>query len=146
MRTLTRSFEHDQDEFWQSPHHFTAISAPLLAQLAHATTPLPTHSVLIPALVALATTADSPDHHKTLNSAIMKHMRSDHAAVRLAAVKTEVAITERLGEEWLALLPEMLPFISEGMEDEDEGVEREVRRWVVVIEGILGESLGGMLQ
>lgn len=143
---LTRSFEHDQDEFWQSPHHFSAISVPLLSQLAHATTPLPIQSHLIPALVSLATMADSPDHHKALNTAIMKHMRSDYSSVRLAAVKTEVALTERLGEEWLGLLPEMLPFISEGMEDDDEGVEREVRRWVVIIEGILGESLEGMLQ
>jgi U3 small nucleolar RNA-associated protein 10 len=50
-----------------------------------------------------------------------------------------------MGEEWLARLPEMLPLISEGMEDEDEEVEAEVRGWVVEIEGILGESLDGML-
>lgn len=42
-------------------------------------------------------------------------------------------------------LPEMLPGISEALEDEDEEVEREVRSWVSEIEGILGESLEGML-
>ena len=73
-------------------------------------------------------------------------MRDEKAAVRLAAVKTEVELTNRLGEEWLGNLPEMLPFISEGLEDEDEGVEREVKRWVVIIEGVLGEGLEGMLQ
>lgn len=76
----------------------------------------------------------------------MKHMRAEHASVRLAAVRTEVALTEKLGEEWLGLLPEMLPFISEALEDDDEGVERETRRWVAIIEGVLGESLEGMLQ
>ena len=65
--------------------------------------------------------------------------------MRLAAVQCEMSLTEKLGEEWLALLPEMLPFISELQEDDDEKVEREVRRWIVKIEGILGESLDTML-
>ena len=81
-----------------------------------------------------------------MNSTILKYMRSDSAAVRLAAVQCEGALTERLGEEWLALLPEMLPFISEALEDDDELVEQEVQKWVVGIEGILGESLDPMLQ
>ena len=73
-------------------------------------------------------------------------MRSDRGAVRLAAVQSERVLTERLGEEWLALLPEMLPLISEALEDDDEAVEKEVQKWVLVIEKILGESLNPMLQ
>lgn len=69
----------------------------------------------------------------------------DSAYTRLAALKAERALTERLGEEWLALLPEMLPYISELMEDEDESVERETRKWVKDIEDILGEKLDDML-
>lgn len=64
---------------------------------------------------------------------------------RLAALKTEQSLTEQLGEEWLALLPEMLPYISELMEDEDENVEKEVRKWVKQIEDVLGEKLDDML-
>ena len=81
-----------------------------------------------------------------MNSTILKYMRSDSTAVRLAAVQCESALTERLGEEWLALLPEMLPFISEALEDDDELVEQEVQKWVLRIEKILGESLDPMLQ
>ena len=72
-------------------------------------------------------------------------MRSDDAAVRLAAVQCEMRLTGKLGEEWLSLLPEMLPFISELQEDDDERVEREVGKWILQIEGILGESLDSML-
>ena len=43
------------------------------------------------------------------------------------------------------LLPEMLPFMSEAMEDGNEDVENEVRAWVGEVEGVLGESLEGML-
>jgi U3 small nucleolar RNA-associated protein 10 len=143
LKTLAKCFEHDQDDFWQSPSHFGVIAPVLTAQFT--TTSLPT-STLIPTIVELAAAADSADHHKELNTAILKHMRSESSDVRLAAVKCEQALTDRLGEEWLALLPEMLPFISELQEDDDEIVEKETHRWIVKIEGVLGESLDSMLQ
>jgi len=60
-------------------------------------------------------------------------------------VKCQQSLTKRLGEEWLALLPEMLPYISELMESDDENVEGEVRKWVLMIEEVLGEKLDDML-
>lgn len=134
----------DFADFYQSPSHFAPISAALLGQLGNAQKPpLPE---LIPAITELAVVTDSATHHKEMNAVILKCIRSDRAAVRFAAVQSERALTERLGEEWLALLPEMLPFISEALEDDDELVESEVQRWVVGIEAILGESLNPMLQ
>ncbi|EEH48719.1 snoRNA-binding rRNA-processing protein UTP10 [Paracoccidioides brasiliensis Pb18] len=158
MQMLRSSFEHDQDEFWQSPTHLAAISTPLVTQLSHSTNS-PTLKLItaeaIPTIVELASAADSPENHKDLNTAIMKFMRpgmssdgrngGDNPYTRLAAVRCEFSLTERLGEEWLALLPEMLPYISELMEDDDENVEKEVRRWVLAIEDVLGEKLDDML-
>lgn len=133
-------------DFWQSPSHFKAICDPLLSQLRHASSATSLALDAIPAITELAAAADSADNHKEMNATIMKEMRSDEAQVRLAAVKCEQSLTARLGEEWLALLPEMLPFISELQEDDDEVVERETNRWIVQIEGILGERLDSMLQ
>lgn len=145
LQALSSSFQHDQDDFWQSPAHFNAIAGPLLKQLTHAKhIDATTH--VIPAISDFATAASSPDHHKELNTAIMQYTRSEDAQIRLAAVKSEQSLTEKLGEDWLALLPEMLPFISELQEDDDETIERETLKWVNMIEGILGESLEGMLQ
>ncbi|GME58855.1 Armadillo-like helical [Neofusicoccum parvum] len=146
LSALTKSFENDEDDFWTAPSHFSTISTPLLAQLPAASTLPLLHSHAIPALTALAAAAHSADHHKALNTAILKLMRADAAPTRLAAVKAQQALTEALGEEWLGLLPEMLPFISELQEDDDEEVERETLRWIRRIEEILGESLEGMLQ
>jgi U3 small nucleolar RNA-associated protein 10 len=145
LRTLVKCFEYDQDDFWQSPSHFSVVAPVLCAQFANAST-LPLIRELVPAIVELATAADSPDHHKELNGAVLKHMRSESASVRLAAIKCEQELTDRLGEEWLSMLPEMLPFISELQEDDDEVVEKETHRWIVKIEGVLGESLDSMLQ
>ncbi|KAK9479276.1 hypothetical protein V1514DRAFT_328929 [Lipomyces japonicus] len=62
--------------------------------------------------------------------------------VKISAVKTLKAIYERLGEEWLSMLPQLVPIVAELLEDDDETVETEVRRDLVpVIEGVLGESL-----
>ncbi|KAL4908457.1 hypothetical protein BDW74DRAFT_100891 [Aspergillus multicolor] len=162
MRMLRSAFEHDQDEFWQSPSHITKISTPLISHLRHATSPT-TATVIasetIPTITELAVAADSTDNHKELNAALMRFLRPSSASLsgskktlggdnphtRIVALKTEQALTEHLGEDWLALLPEMLPYISELMEDEDEGVEREVRKWVKQIEGVLGERLDDML-
>lgn len=145
LKTLVECLKYDQDDFWQSPTHFDALAPTLTAQLLHAST-LPVEECLIPAVVELAAAADSADHHKELNSAILKHMRTSSASVRLAAVKCGQGLTDRLGEEWLSMLPEMLPIISELQEDDDETVEKETHRWILKIEGVLGESLDAMLQ
>ncbi|KAK8873259.1 armadillo-type protein [Apiospora arundinis] len=146
LQTLTKSFEHDQDDFWQAPAHFNEVAPVLAAQF---TLPYSGHELqtyLVPAVVELASQADSQEHQKELNGSLLKHLRSETAAVRLAAVKAEQSLTQRLGEDWLAMLPEMLPYISELQEDDDEEVERETQRWIVGIEEILGESLDAMLQ
>lgn len=145
LNTLAKCFEHDQDDFWQAPAHFGAIAPVLMEQYTHATI-VDVNEALIPTTVELAAAADSQAHQKELNAALLKHLRSEKAAVRLAAVKCEQALTDRLGEEWLAMLHEMLPRISELQEDDDEVVERETHRWIVKIEGVLGESLDSMLQ
>ena len=137
-------YSADLPDFYHSPVHFAPISAALLGQLGDAQN-APLFPELIPAIIELAVATDSTIHHKEMNAVILKNMRSDRAAVRLAAIQTERALTERLGEEWLVLLPEILPFISEALEDDDEVVEKEVHMWLIGIEGILGESLSPML-
>lgn len=145
LQTLTQCFEHDQDDFWQAPAHFAAVGPALMEQFSHAGSVDVTLD-LIPATVELASAADSQAHQKELNTALLKHLRSEQSAIRLAAVKCEQALTDRLGEEWLSMLHEMLPRISELQEDDDEVVERETHRWIIKIEGVLGESLDAMLQ
>ena len=147
LKTLGTSFQNDEDGFWTSPRHFDAIALPVISQLQHApkddqeTTQRATETITD---LAAAVTA-SPDHLKSISAALLALLHGQHAAVRLAAVKCERRVTERLGLDWLALLPEMLPVISELQEDDNEDVERETLRWVKQIEDVTGESLEGML-
>ena len=74
-------------------------------------------------------------------------MRSESVEVRLAAVKVEMKLYEKMGEEWLGLLPETVPYIAELLEDDSEEVERETQRLIGKVEEFLGEGeLQGMLQ
>ncbi|KAM0713461.1 hypothetical protein Q7P37_010423 [Cladosporium fusiforme] len=144
LRAMQSSFSHDQDDFWSAPQHFDAIRSPLISLLASSTA-LSAGSI-IPAITAFADSVSaSADNLKTLNTEIMALLKHENEEVRLAAVQCERAVTQGLGFEWLNLLPEMLPVISELLEDDNEEVERECLAWVREIEGVTGESLEGML-
>lgn len=146
LEALQKSFQHDQDAFWQAPSHFGAILTPLVNLLTiSSSSSVTTH--VIPTITDLAAaSSSSSDNHRELNNILLKFMRSESASTRLATVKCEQSLTQRLGEEWLGLLPEMLPFISELREDDDEMVERETQRWIGMMEEKLGENLEEMLQ
>lgn len=151
LNALQKTFQHDQDGFWQAPSHFGAIMPPLLALLtlpsASTSTPTDNTNNAIPTITDLAAASTSSiDNHREMNTILLRYMRADEAHTRLATVLCEQSLTRRLGEEWLGLLPEMLPFISELREDDDELVERETQRWITGVEEVLGESLEGMLQ
>jgi U3 small nucleolar RNA-associated protein 10 len=143
LAALTESFDHDDESFWQSPHHFKPISTPLINLLS--TTAMNLASELLPkvhtALLTLAASTSSHDQHKSLNDALLKLLRHEDARVRLAAVKLERELCEKLGDEWVGMLPEMLPFVAEVLEDEEREVERAGREWVRYLEGVLGENL-----
>ncbi|CAK7567227.1 MAG: snoRNA-binding rRNA-processing protein utp10 [Sporothrix epigloea] len=175
LRTLTAAFKYDEANggsaaagrgvnghhsssggaggFWQAPTHFTAVAPVLVEQFAKAKD---LHNngagglvveVLVPAIVELAKAANAADHQKELNSLLLKRLQhSTNTAERLALVQCQQALAEEVGEEWLAMLPEMLPLISELQEDSDEAIDRETTRWIHKIEEVLGESLDAMLQ
>jgi U3 small nucleolar RNA-associated protein 10 len=146
LSALQKTFQHDQDGFWQAPSHYGVIMKPLLKLLTITASEDITTDV-IPAITELAAaSASSLDNHREMNAVLLKYMRDEESHTRLATVLCEQSLTKRLGEEWLGLLPEMLPFISELREDDDEMVERETQRWISSVEEILGEDLEGMLQ
>lgn len=131
--------------YYQVTTRFLPLSRLLVDQLSH-TGAVNLDTYFIPAIVELAATTNSISQHKDLNSRILMCARSSETGVRRAAIKCQRAITDRLGEEWLTLLPEMLPVIGELQEDEDEIVEEETLAWIQRIEDIVGESLDTMLQ
>ena len=145
LSSLQTAFATDERDFWQSPTHFDPLIEPLMAQLDVASLDT-TKELVIPAVVELAAAAQSEEHFKTINNAILKRMRAESEQVRLGAVVMMKELYARCGEDWLGLLPETVPIIAELMEDDDEEVERETQRLIQKVEEFLGEGeLQGML-
>eukprot|EP00474_Spongospora_subterranea_P009499 CRZ09957.1 hypothetical protein [Spongospora subterranea] len=67
--------------------------------------------------------------------------RSNQNALRNTAFQCIHGILDRIGDPLLPLLPEMIPYIVEAMEDADPDVERTVRRLVDLLQRLSGEDL-----
>lgn len=146
VQTMTSFFKHDQDDFWQAPQHFEPVAQALLPLLAKAENLALPSEALTAAVEELAVAASSREHLKEMNTQLLAFMRHEEAGVRALAVECQRTLTQRLQMDWLEMLPQMIPPISEGQEDEDENVEKLVMAWVTDIEEVTGESLQDMLR
>lgn len=141
LNALTVSFQYDREEFWQSQARFDKIASCLLTQI---------HTIeqnhgnsLVKAIVGLAETVSSPEQYKVINDLLLKHMQeSCDVSEKIWAVRTMKSLFSKQGEEWVSMLPQLVPVLAELLEDDDESVEMEVRKNLVpVVEEVLGESL-----
>jgi U3 small nucleolar RNA-associated protein 10 len=81
-----------------------------------------------------------------MNHALLMLTRSSAPVVRLASLQIELALFEELGQQYLALLPETIPFIHEAMEDAQVEVEQACQQLIKLIETLTGESMESYLQ
>jgi U3 small nucleolar RNA-associated protein 10 len=72
--------------------------------------------------------------------------RKDTATVRLAAAEVVYNLVDCLKEEFLPLLPETLPFLSELIEDSDRAVEARAQDIIKLLETLSEEDLSEYLR
>jgi U3 small nucleolar RNA-associated protein 10 len=72
---------------------------------------------------------------------VLRRTRSEHTAVRLAALTVVQQFFARLGEAYLVMLPETVPYLAELMEDDSPEVEALCQKVIKDIEQLSGESL-----
>ena len=162
FRTIT---SHDQDSFFAAPSHFDSIAQPLISSLTLAasksTRPIIT-SHIIPTILSLATsTMDSPSTHTTLTHHLVQLKSAPSAHVRGASIRALIALTEdkELGDEFTSnvigigagegegarggggSVGEIMVYVNEMLEDDDESVEHDVRRWVQMVRAKVGEDV-----
>ena len=78
---------------------------------------------------------------KNLNSSILEAAGSDVKEVQLAGLTILYDILESVGEEYLGLLPECLPTLSECLEENDLQVVKLGKKILSLAEDLSGESL-----
>lgn len=106
----------------------------------------PLGAAAVGCLLALAVAANSDALWKPLNHGALMLTRSSEPRVRALALEVVAQLVDRLREEYLVLLPESLPFLSELLEDVDAGVASRVRQVVTQLEEISGEKLDEYLK
>jgi hypothetical protein len=98
-------------------------------------------------LTSLAAAAGNEQLWKPLNHALLEACGHERRVeVRRSGVKALLSIIHALGEEYMVLLPECLPVLSELLEDEDEGIVALAKECVQQGEELLGESLEDSLR
>lgn len=78
---------------------------------------------------------------RPLHHAVLMATRSNDADSRCTALETVMAICATLQEEYLVLVPEALPFLSELLEDEDARVEKRAVEVINAMSDKSGEDL-----
>ncbi|PRW61623.1 hypothetical protein C2E21_0211 [Chlorella sorokiniana] len=101
---------------------------------------------VVACLAQLAVTAGSDAQWKPLNHQVLMMTRSLEPRTRLLALETVAQLVGRLSEEYLALLPETLPFLAELLEDPELAVEARAQQLVRALEALSGESLDQYLR
>lgn len=99
------------------------------------------HGNVAGCLTALAAAAGNEQLWKPLNFAVLEACGHRRSEVRKAGISCLLSIIETIGEEYMVLLPECLPVLSELLEDGDEEIAGMAKECVRQGEELLGESL-----
>ncbi len=158
---------YDADGFFTSPAHFQPLADLLVAQYTLLSNKsqkgFPSREDLSEhigsALISLATCVqDVPAHHHTINHLLCELRRSESPHVRLASITAQITLTlSGVGDEWVQNVVlgqasgeggaavggggETMIYVNEILEDDDEGVEGQVRRWVGLVREKVGEDV-----
>ena len=97
---------------------------------------------IVDCLVALASAAGDEQLWKPLNHAVLQACsNASRVEVRKAGISCLHSLINSVGEEYMVLIPECLPVLSELLEDSDEEIAGLAQDCITQSEELLGESL-----
>lgn len=98
-------------------------------------------------LTAMAAAAGNEQLWKPLNHAVLQACgNDDRPEVRKVGVQTLLSLIKTVGEEYMVLLPECLPVLSELLEDDNEDISTMAKECIRLGEELLGEGLEDSLR
>ncbi|KAI4480692.1 hypothetical protein M0802_014164, partial [Mischocyttarus mexicanus] len=145
LLTLHRVFSFDANNF-VNQERFDVLAQPIVDQLENTMGTKEEYikranDLIIPCIASFASAIPDDSLHKLLVYQTLLKTRHAKAYVRSAALNTLIEIARKLGEDFMPLLPETVPFLAEMLEDEDEVTEKFAQNAVRTLEEILGEPL-----
>lgn len=105
------------------------------------------HGTVIGCLTALATAGGNEQLWKPLNHSVLEACSNEQRPeVRRTGLLCLLSLMKSLGEEYMVLLPECLPALSERLEDDDDEICAITREVLNLAEEAIGESLDDALR
>jgi len=102
---------------------------------------------VVDAIVALALAAGDEQKWKPLNHMVLEACSHEtRPEVRKAGITCLLSLIQSIGEEYMVLIPECLPVLSELLEDADEEIAGLTQECISMSEELLGESLEDSLR
>ena len=89
----------------------------------------------------LALTTEDETQWKYLNYQTLLSLRSLRPGIRSCVLSVIGQFVEKKGENYLSVLPDAVPFLSETLEDEEQEIEDQTRKLVKKMEEIFGQSV-----
>ncbi|XP_051158147.1 HEAT repeat-containing protein 1 [Leptopilina boulardi] len=145
LLTLLRVFSYNAHDFL-TQERFSILLQPIVDQIENTMGTKEeyekrSNELIVPCVASFAAATSDDSLHKQLVYQILLKSRHTKAYVRNSALNSIVEIARKLGEEFMPLLPETVPFLAELLEDEDEVTEKNAQNAVRTLEEILGEPL-----
>lgn len=145
LKTLNSVFLYDTQTF-VTKDRFDLLMQPIVDQLENTLGGLSqlqerSKNILVPCIVNFAVATANDALWKQMNYQILLKMRHTSPQIRLIALECLTETAKKLGEDFLPLLPETIPFLAELLEDEEETVEKACQKAVQELEKVLGEPL-----
>lgn len=137
LQTFTRCFVYDKENDFIDSNKFDKLVDPLIDQLECIGVPMKyeelVDSYVQPAILQLFELTSDDYKWKSLNYALLMKTRSEVKAVKLGAIKLVLTVVEQLKERAAVLINDILPFLSETLEDEDTEVNFKSRIYIFII-------------
>lgn len=145
LLTLHRVFDYDAHNF-VSQDRFEILMQPIVDQVENTMGTREEYEsrasrFIVPCIASFASAIPDDSLHKQLVYQTLLKTRHTKPYVRSTALNALVEIARKLGEDFMPLLPETVPFLAELLEDEDEVTEKCAQNAVRTLEDILGEPL-----
>ena len=83
---------------------------------------------------------------QTLHHALTRLLRSDLNRTRLNTLSCVKTLFERVGNDYLVLMPDTLPYLAELLEDTDEDIRMLAQKLALVLREVSGEDISEFLR
>ena len=144
LNSLIMCFLNDKESFVRSNDRFEQLIEPLAKMIEVEEVCEKNYDLISKAFGTLAS-AVTQQQWKPLQYQVLQKTKLESVIVKRTSIACLAAFYEFAGKEFITMLPEMMPYVAELLESEDEDVLQDTRGLVLTIEQKTGEEISHFL-